>query len=83
MKVPPGTAQIECQDLNVMRLNPISAFDAGGWPASTHHSYFEPAGQPSDPQVICQPCRQIDPGLRGMIAQLGVASQADTRSAVL
>ena len=26
---PPGTAQIECQDLIELRLNPILAFDAG------------------------------------------------------
>ena len=82
-KAPPGTVQIECQDGIVLRLNPISAFDAGCWPGSTRHSNFEPAGQPSEPQWIRQPCRQINSGLREMSAQLGGESQADTRSAIL
>ena len=45
--------------------------------------YFERAGQPSEPQAIRQPCRQIDPGLRGMSARLRVESQGDTRSAAI
>ena len=58
---------------------------AGDWaqPVTKTLRYFEPAGQPSEPQVIRQPCRQIDPGLREMSAQLGVESQGDMRSAVL
>ena len=46
-------------------------------PVTKSLRYFERAGQPSEPQAIRQPCRQIDPGLRGMIARLGVESQAD------
>lgn len=36
-----------------------------------------------NPRSVFQSCLQIDPGMRGMSARLGVESQADTQSAIL
>ena len=35
-------------------------------PVTKSLRYFGRAGQPSEPQAIRQPCRQMNPGLRGL-----------------